>query len=506
MGFVAEREELRRSWCCRRGRRPEERRFQHIPDEVDARGEAEFLDATEKGERARSEPRRGRSRINRSRRQGQQERPGRKILRGSSRARAGPSQGLRGHPPAQGRGVAVPPPIPDRVLRYLPRPREPGYPVGSPGVEPGHGVPPRLPLHQHRLVAPPARHPRLRLRHLHPRASFYFEAIRREYFHPVRVNFFFAPWIACMFLAIGTPPRWVPKHLHPAVWCAFIAPVFVLELKIYGQWLSGGKRRLCKVANPSSHLSVVGNFVGAILAAKVGWGEAGKFLWAVGLAHYVCVFVTLYQRLPTNEALPKELHPVYSMFIATPSAASIAWTAVYGEFDAVSTTFYFIALFLYCSRRPHQFLQRIQVLGGMVVVHVSDDDGFARHHQVRGSGSLFRQQGPGPEPLAHVLRHGVSAVRVDAPPRIRLGLLVPNDLAIAITKSRNGGAKAHGKEKKADRKGYDIKRWAKQSPLSLVSSIRKGNLQIRIQKEVKIVVVIIILCMIGKRLILRSCF
>lgn len=181
------------------------------------------------------------------------------------------------------------------------------------------------------------------------KCAFYFEAIRREYFHPVRVNFFFAPWIACMFLAIAAPPAFAPKQLHPAIWCTFIAPVFLLELKIYGQWLSGGKRRLCKVANPSSHLSVVGNFVGAVLAAKVGWVEAGKFLWAIGLAHYLVVFVTLYQRLPTNEALPKELHPVYSMFIATPSAASIAWDAIYGRFDAVSRTFFFIALFLYGS-------------------------------------------------------------------------------------------------------------------------------------------------------------
>ncbi|CAN1834008.1 Guard cell S-type anion channel SLAC1 [Linum perenne] len=180
---------------------------------------------------------------------------------------------------------------------------------------------------------------------------FYFEAVRREYFHPVRVNFFFAPWVVCMFLAIATPPRIVPLHekLNPAIWCIFMGPYFFLELKIYGQWLSGGKRRLCKVANPSSHLSVVGNFVGAILAARVGWLEAAKFLWAVGFAHYLVVFVTLYQRLPTSEALPKELHPVYSMFIAAPSAASISWEAIYGEFDGLSRTCFFIALFLYIS-------------------------------------------------------------------------------------------------------------------------------------------------------------
>ena len=178
---------------------------------------------------------------------------------------------------------------------------------------------------------------------------FYFEAVKREFFHPVRVNFFFAPWVVCMFLAIGAPPMLDPQILHPAIWCTFMAPYFLLELKIYGQWLSGGKRRLCKVANPSSHLSVVGNFVGAILASKVGWNEAAKFLWAVGFAHYLVVFVTLYQRLPTSETLPKELHPVYSMFIAAPSAASLAWQTIYGESDGLSRTCYFIALFLYVS-------------------------------------------------------------------------------------------------------------------------------------------------------------
>ncbi|KAG0580948.1 hypothetical protein KC19_4G212600 [Ceratodon purpureus] len=177
---------------------------------------------------------------------------------------------------------------------------------------------------------------------------YYFEAVRREYHHPVRVNFFFAPWIAAMFLAIGVPPR-ITTSLHPAVWCCFMLPIFLLELKIYGQWLSGGQRRLSKVANPSTHLSVVGNFVGSTLAATVGWTEPALFFWAVGLAHYLVLFVTLYQRLPTNETLPSDLHPVFFLFVAAPSAASVAWMRIVGEFDYVSRLVFFISLFLYTS-------------------------------------------------------------------------------------------------------------------------------------------------------------
>lgn len=286
----------------------------------------------------------------------------------------------------------------------------------------------------------------------------YFEAVKREYFHPVRVNFFFAPWVVCMFLAIGLPPMLEPAKLHPAIWCAFMGPYFFLELKIYGQWLSGGKRRLCKVANPSSHLSVVGNFVGALLASKVGWIEAAKFLWSIGFAHYIVVFVTLYQRLPTSEALPKELHPVYSMFIAAPSAASIAWGSIYSEFDGCSRTCFFIALFLYIS----------------LVVRINFFTGFRfsvawwsyTFPMTTASVATIKYAEQVPSVLSKGLALCLSFMSSTMVSVLFVSTLLhaffwntlfPNDLAIAITKKRLV------KEKKPFKKGYDIKRWTKQA-------------------------------------------
>ncbi|CAL4895103.1 unnamed protein product [Urochloa decumbens] len=176
---------------------------------------------------------------------------------------------------------------------------------------------------------------------------FYFEAVRREFHHPIRVNFFFAPWIACLFLVKGLPhPVWT---IHHVVWYVLMAPILALDLKVYGQWMSGGDRRLSKVASPTNHLAVVGNFVGALLGARMGLREAPLFFFAVGLAHYVVLFVTLYQRLPTNVQLPKELHPVFFLFVAAPSVASMAWARLCGEFNHGAKIAYFISLFLYMS-------------------------------------------------------------------------------------------------------------------------------------------------------------
>ncbi|XP_050386688.1 S-type anion channel SLAH2-like isoform X1 [Argentina anserina] len=178
---------------------------------------------------------------------------------------------------------------------------------------------------------------------------FYFEAVRREYFHPVRINFFFSPFIAMLFIALGVPPS-ISSNLHPVLWYILMAPILCLELKIYGQWMSGGQRRLSKVANPVNHLSIVGNFVGAMLGASMGLREGPIFFFAVGMAHYMVLFVTLYQRLTTNETvIPKELHPVFFLFVAAPSVASMAWTRIQGSFDVGSRIGYFISIFLYLS-------------------------------------------------------------------------------------------------------------------------------------------------------------
>ncbi|KAK8583485.1 hypothetical protein V6N12_067757 [Hibiscus sabdariffa] len=83
----------------------------------------------------------------------------------------------------------------------------------------------------------------------------------------------------------------------------------------------------------------------------MGLKEGLIFFFAVGLAHYTVLFVTLYQRLPTNETLPKDLHPVFFLFVAAPSVASMAWANIQGSFDYGSRIAYFISLFLYFSLR-----------------------------------------------------------------------------------------------------------------------------------------------------------
>jgi hypothetical protein len=67
----------------------------------------------------------------------------------------------------------------------------------------------------------------------------------------------------------------------------------------------------------------------------------------------------------------------------------------------------------------------LQVLPRVVVVHVPHDHGVACHCQVRRVRAVLHEQGPSAEPLPHVNDDGVAAARVDAPPRDRLAVALP---------------------------------------------------------------------------------
>ncbi|KAF8414118.1 hypothetical protein HHK36_002117 [Tetracentron sinense] len=189
------------------------------------------------------------------------------------------------------------------------------------------------------------------------RCFFHFHMVKAEFLDHVGVNYLFAPWISWLLLLQSAP--FVPPNTrcYLVLWWVFAIPVVVLDVKIYGQWFTKGKRFLATVANPSSQLSVIGNLVGARAAAKMGCKESAVCMFSLGMAHYLVLFVTLYQRLSGSDRLPAMLRPVFFLFIAAPSMASLAWDSISGTFDTPSKMLFFLSLFLFTSlvSRPTLF-------------------------------------------------------------------------------------------------------------------------------------------------------
>uniref|UniRef100_A0A803MV68 Uncharacterized protein n=2 Tax=Chenopodium quinoa TaxID=63459 RepID=A0A803MV68_CHEQI len=141
------------------------------------------------------------------------------------------------------------------------------------------------------------------------------------------------------------------------LWWVFVLPIIILDIKIYGQWFTKGKRLLSRVANPTCQLSIIANLVAAKAAVDMGWLEIALCLFSLAMAHYLVLFITLYQRLPGSNGVSMMLRPVFFLFIATPSMASLAWGSINGKFDEGSKMLFFLSLFLFMSlvSRPTLF-------------------------------------------------------------------------------------------------------------------------------------------------------
>lgn len=178
-----------------------------------------------------------------------------------------------------------------------------------------------------------------------------FPAVRAEFRHHVAMNYLFAPWISCLLLLQSAPPFLVRADAPPyrLLWWAFSLPILALDVKVYGQWFTRGRKFLSMVANPASHITVIGNLATARAAAEMGWHEAAVAVFAVGAAHYLVLFVTLYQRFLGSDSLPAVLRPVFFLFFAAPSMAALAWNAIAASFDTCCKMLFFVSVFLFAS-------------------------------------------------------------------------------------------------------------------------------------------------------------
>ncbi|KAL1829838.1 hypothetical protein ACET3Z_008250 [Daucus carota] len=189
------------------------------------------------------------------------------------------------------------------------------------------------------------------------RCIYYFHLVKAEFLHFVGVNYMFTPWTAWLLLLQSAPIMNPKQPVYQGLCMLFVIPLLILDVKIYGQWFTTEKRFLSVVANPTSQISVIGNLVAARTAAQMGWEETATCIFTLGMTHYLVVFITLYQRLSGGDHLPVRLRPVYFLFVAAPSMASLAWSSISGTFDTPCKMLFFLSLFLFTSlvSRPALF-------------------------------------------------------------------------------------------------------------------------------------------------------
>lgn len=174
--------------------------------------------------------------------------------------------------------------------------------------------------------------------------ALHWEAVKKEFAHPVRLNFF--PAISISLLLLGTAFADTTRYSAAGIWMTGATLHLCFTLIVMSSWIHHTRYDI-KHANPAWFIPVVGNVI--VPVAGVAFAPIGIswFFFSIGLIFWIVLLTIVMYRLFFHEPLPERLTPTLFILIAPPAVAFIAWLKLNGgTIDAFAQILYNFALFL----------------------------------------------------------------------------------------------------------------------------------------------------------------
>lgn len=169
------------------------------------------------------------------------------------------------------------------------------------------------------------------------------QAVKADWGHPVRINFFPAISIGLLLLSIA----WAPDAPGAAFWMWAIASALHLSftLVVMGRWIHHTHYTI-QHANPAWFIPVVGNILVPIAGVRFAPVDISWFFFSVGLVFWLVLMTIVLYRLFFHEPLPLRLMPTLFILIAPPSVGFLAYVGLNDQLDGFARMLYFTGLFL----------------------------------------------------------------------------------------------------------------------------------------------------------------
>lgn len=172
----------------------------------------------------------------------------------------------------------------------------------------------------------------------------HWEAVKKEFSNPIRLNFFPAVSISLLLLAVAFADS--QADLAQGFWVVGTALHLVFTLTVMSSWIHHARYEI-KHANPAWFIPIVGNVVVPVAGINFAPAEISWFFFSIGLAFWIVLLTIVMYRLFFHEPLPERLTPTLFILIAPPAVAFIAWLKLNGgQLDAFALILYNVALFL----------------------------------------------------------------------------------------------------------------------------------------------------------------
>ncbi len=168
-------------------------------------------------------------------------------------------------------------------------------------------------------------------------------AVRAEFRHPIRVNFFPAISISILLMAGALLPH--APAVAEALFLVGAAGHLALALVIIKRWITHNIE--IQHSNPAWFIPVVGNILVPVFGVRLGWPELSWFFFSVGLVFWLLLFTIVLYRIIFHDQLPQKFLPTLFILMAPPAIGLAAYLQLNGgAFDGFARVLLFSGLFI----------------------------------------------------------------------------------------------------------------------------------------------------------------
>lgn len=169
----------------------------------------------------------------------------------------------------------------------------------------------------------------------------YFEEVKKEFAHPVRINFFAASAISFLLVSI------VYHNINTtiATYLFYIGTAMQTFFTFYtiSFWIN--KNLEIQHSNPAWFIPIVGNVLIPVAGSGIVDNSFLMYYFSIGMFFWIVLTAILINRIIFHNQLANKFIPTLFIFIAPPSVAFLAYVKMSGEFDMFASFLFNLAIF-----------------------------------------------------------------------------------------------------------------------------------------------------------------
>ena len=218
------------------------------------------------------------------------------------------------------------------------------------------------------------------------------DAVKKEFNHPIKVNFF--PLIAKVFLVLSVAFLDRDMSISRYLWIIGTILQFVASIVIISIWIRHTHFKIEHVT-PGWFIPIVGSIIVPIAGVPHGFVEVSWFFFSVGLVFWMALFTIVLYRMMFYSPIPDRLLPTLFILFAPPAIGFIAYAKLAGLMtleagpDAFARILYYFSLFMfililfkvqilakinfYLSWWAYSFPLAAKTLATVVMLHLTGD-------------------------------------------------------------------------------------------------------------------------------------